>query len=59
MRITNQVFVDAYENSNSSEFKALAKQVTTQVKLTLRPLHLCSLYSIETYSCVNNHSFVL
>lgn len=32
MRITNQVFVDAYENSNSSEFKALAKQVTTQLK---------------------------
>ncbi|XP_054456844.1 ST14 transmembrane serine protease matriptase a [Anoplopoma fimbria] len=32
MRITNQVFEDAYENSNSSEFKALAKQVTTQLK---------------------------
>ncbi|KAE8295025.1 Suppressor of tumorigenicity 14 protein-like protein [Larimichthys crocea] len=32
MRITNQVFEDAYENSNSTEFKALAKQVTTQLK---------------------------
>lgn len=32
MKITNQVFVDAYENANSSEFKALAKQVTTQLK---------------------------
>ncbi|XP_039987606.1 ST14 transmembrane serine protease matriptase a [Xiphias gladius] len=32
MRITNQVFEDAYENSNSSEFKALAKQVTSQLK---------------------------
>nr|XP_046245751.1 ST14 transmembrane serine protease matriptase a [Scatophagus argus] len=32
MRITNQVFEDAYENSNSSEFKALAKQVTLQLK---------------------------
>ncbi|XP_068601317.1 ST14 transmembrane serine protease matriptase a [Brachionichthys hirsutus] len=32
IRITNQVFEDAYENSNSSEFKALAKQVTTQLK---------------------------
>ncbi|XP_046892314.1 ST14 transmembrane serine protease matriptase a [Hypomesus transpacificus] len=32
MRITNQVFIDAYENSNSSEFNALAKQVTTQLK---------------------------
>ncbi|KAM9359802.1 ST14 transmembrane serine protease matriptase a [Symphorus nematophorus] len=33
MRITNQVFEEAYENSNSSEFKALAKQMTTQLKL--------------------------
>lgn len=32
MRITNQVFEDAYENANSSEFKALAKQVTSQLK---------------------------
>ncbi|XP_044060073.1 ST14 transmembrane serine protease matriptase a [Siniperca chuatsi] len=32
MRITNQVFEDAYENSNSSEFKALAKQVILQLK---------------------------
>lgn len=42
MRITNHVFQDAYENSNSSEFKALSKQVTTQVKVTLWELHLCS-----------------
>lgn len=32
MRITNQVFEEAYENSNSSEFKVLAKQVTSQLK---------------------------
>ncbi|XP_029301572.1 ST14 transmembrane serine protease matriptase a [Cottoperca gobio] len=32
MRITNQVFDDSYENSNSSEFKALAKQVLSQLK---------------------------
>uniref|UniRef100_A0AAQ4QNW8 ST14 transmembrane serine protease matriptase a n=1 Tax=Gasterosteus aculeatus aculeatus TaxID=481459 RepID=A0AAQ4QNW8_GASAC len=32
MRITNQGFIDAYENSNSSEFKALARQVTSQLK---------------------------
>uniref|UniRef100_A0A8C2XJJ4 ST14 transmembrane serine protease matriptase a n=1 Tax=Cyclopterus lumpus TaxID=8103 RepID=A0A8C2XJJ4_CYCLU len=32
MRITNQVFEDAYEKSNTSEFKALAKQVTSQLK---------------------------
>ncbi|XP_030264304.1 ST14 transmembrane serine protease matriptase a [Sparus aurata] len=33
LRITNQVFEDAYENANSSEFKALAKQVTSQLKI--------------------------
>ncbi|KAM9853373.1 ST14 transmembrane serine protease matriptase a [Aulostomus maculatus] len=32
MRITNQVFEEAYENSNSSQFQVLAKQVTTQLK---------------------------
>ncbi|KAJ3589988.1 hypothetical protein NHX12_007945 [Muraenolepis orangiensis] len=32
MRITNQVFEEAYEKSNSSEFKALARQVTNQLK---------------------------
>ncbi|XP_076002095.1 ST14 transmembrane serine protease matriptase a [Genypterus blacodes] len=32
MRITNQVFEDAYENPNSTEFKALAKQVATQLR---------------------------
>lgn len=31
MNITNQDFKDAYENPNSTEFKALANQVTTQV----------------------------
>ncbi|KAM7412695.1 hypothetical protein PAMA_020193 [Pampus argenteus] len=33
LRITNQVFEDSYENSNSSEFKALAKQVISQLKI--------------------------
>lgn len=32
LKITNQVFEDAYENSSSPEFKALAKQVTNQLK---------------------------
>ncbi|XP_032361793.1 ST14 transmembrane serine protease matriptase a [Etheostoma spectabile] len=32
MRITNQVFQDAYENSTTSEFKALAQQVISQLK---------------------------
>lgn len=32
LKITNQVFEDAYENSSSPEFQALAKQVTNQLK---------------------------
>uniref|UniRef100_A0A8C6SF11 Suppression of tumorigenicity 14a n=1 Tax=Neogobius melanostomus TaxID=47308 RepID=A0A8C6SF11_9GOBI len=32
LKITNQVFEDAYENSSSPEFNALAKQVTNQVR---------------------------
>ncbi|XP_072309091.1 ST14 transmembrane serine protease matriptase a [Eucyclogobius newberryi] len=32
LKITNQVFEDAYENSSTPEFIALAKQVTTQLK---------------------------
>lgn len=33
LKITNQVFEDTYENSSSPEFKALAKQVTNQLKV--------------------------
>ncbi|KAM9318521.1 ST14 transmembrane serine protease matriptase a isoform 2-T3 [Pholidichthys leucotaenia] len=33
MRITNQAFVEDYENSNSSEFMMMAKQVTSQLKV--------------------------
>ncbi|XP_026172563.1 ST14 transmembrane serine protease matriptase a [Mastacembelus armatus] len=33
MQITNQQFIKAYENSDSSEFKALAKQVKSQLKV--------------------------
>ncbi|XP_053728811.1 ST14 transmembrane serine protease matriptase a [Synchiropus splendidus] len=33
MRITNQGFVEAYEDANSTEFKALAKQVIMQLKV--------------------------
>ncbi|XP_034024411.1 suppression of tumorigenicity 14a [Thalassophryne amazonica] len=32
LHITNQVFENAYENSNSTEFQALAKQVISQLK---------------------------
>lgn len=46
MRITNQVFENAYENSNSTEFKALAKQVVSQVRL----LHWHHLYN--THTCI-------
>lgn len=31
-RITNQAFEEAYENPNSTEFKALASQVSAQVR---------------------------
>lgn len=33
MRITNQAFINAYENSSTPEFKALAKQVISQLKV--------------------------
>lgn len=33
LRITNQVFEDAYEDSDSPQFKELAKQVTKQLKI--------------------------
>ncbi|XP_030601164.1 ST14 transmembrane serine protease matriptase a [Archocentrus centrarchus] len=33
MRITNRAFDDVYENSTSPEFKALAKQVISQLKI--------------------------
>ncbi len=32
LRITNQAFVDAYENPESAEFKTLANQVMDQVR---------------------------
>ncbi len=32
LRITNQAFVDAYENPESEEFKILAEQVLDQVR---------------------------
>ncbi len=32
LRITNQAFVDAYENPDSEEFKKLAEQVLDQVR---------------------------
>lgn len=33
MRITNQAFINAYKNSSTPEFKALAKQVISQLKV--------------------------
>lgn len=53
MRITNENFIDAYENSDSAEFKALAGKVTSQVIMLLRrPLHFphfISLASADSY----------
>lgn len=46
MRITNQVFENAYENSNSTEFKILAKQVVAQVRL----LHSHRLQNTNTHT---------
>ncbi len=36
LRITNQDFVDAYENPDSAEFKNLANQVMDQVRTKLK-----------------------
>lgn len=36
MNITNQVFLEAYENPNSTEFQDLANQVTSQVRPIVR-----------------------
>lgn len=42
MRITNQAFINAYENSSTPEFKALAKQVISQVRMP--PTSVCQHY---------------
>lgn len=36
MNITNEDFLEAYENPNSTEFQALANQVCTQVSPIVR-----------------------
>lgn len=38
LRITNQEFIDAYENQDNAEFKSLAKQVMVQVRIKLKLL---------------------
>ncbi|XP_028275698.1 ST14 transmembrane serine protease matriptase a [Parambassis ranga] len=48
MRITNQVFEDAYENSNSSEFQELARQVTTQLKTIYSKSPQLSKYYVDS-----------
>ncbi|CAB1452853.1 unnamed protein product [Pleuronectes platessa] len=59
MRITNQVFDDQYENSNSSEFKALAKQVTTQLKsIYSRSPHLTKYYVSSTVQAFSEGSVI-
>uniref|UniRef100_A0A8C4DVY1 ST14 transmembrane serine protease matriptase a n=1 Tax=Dicentrarchus labrax TaxID=13489 RepID=A0A8C4DVY1_DICLA len=47
MRITNQVFENAYEDSNSTEFKALAMQVTSKLKaIYSKSPHLAKYYVV-------------
>ncbi|KAK9521210.1 hypothetical protein VZT92_021034 [Zoarces viviparus] len=59
MRITNQVFEDAYEDSNSSEFKALAKQVTSQLKaIYSKSPHLVKYYVGSTVQAFSEGSVV-
>lgn len=54
LKITNQVFEDAYENSNSPEFQALAKQVTNQLKQIYSKIPQLSKYyvgsSVQAFS---------
>uniref|UniRef100_A0AAX7VL81 Matriptase n=1 Tax=Astatotilapia calliptera TaxID=8154 RepID=A0AAX7VL81_ASTCA len=48
MRITNQAFINDYENSNTPEFKALAKQVISQLKVVYSKSPLLSKYYRES-----------
>ena len=52
MRITNQVFEEAYENSTTPEFKALAAQVSSQVRVTFWPpsIHCSALRNVLSNS---------
>lgn len=45
INITNQVFLDAYKDSNSTEFQTLASQVTNQV----RGVHIRTPASVQPY----------
>ncbi|KAI1893666.1 hypothetical protein AGOR_G00126050 [Albula goreensis] len=46
MRITNQVFIEAYEDPNSTEFKALASQTVSQLKLIYSKIPQLSKYYV-------------
>ncbi|XP_056297744.1 ST14 transmembrane serine protease matriptase a [Pseudoliparis swirei] len=59
MRITNQVFEDAYEKSNSSEFKVLAKQVISQLKsIFSKSPHLAKYYVGSTVQAFSEGSVI-
>lgn len=59
MRITNQVFDDAYENSNSSEFKALSMRVVSQLKaIYSKSPHLAKYYVGSTVQAFSEGSVV-
>ncbi|KAJ7990144.1 hypothetical protein DPEC_G00297280 [Dallia pectoralis] len=46
MRITNQVFLDVYENPNTTEFKSLAEQVQKQLRTIYKKTPQLSKYYI-------------
>ncbi|TSR87285.1 Amyloid-like protein 2 [Bagarius yarrelli] len=48
MNITNQAFLEAYENPNSTEFQALASQVTAQLKELYSKVPQLSKYYVES-----------
>uniref|UniRef100_A0A7N5ZPK6 Suppressor of tumorigenicity 14 protein homolog n=1 Tax=Anabas testudineus TaxID=64144 RepID=A0A7N5ZPK6_ANATE len=53
MRITNQAFIDAYENSNSSEFQALANQVSSQTLYMLAMAYVwCIVFNFFSIYCL-------
>uniref|UniRef100_A0A8C4GIG8 Suppressor of tumorigenicity 14 protein homolog n=1 Tax=Dicentrarchus labrax TaxID=13489 RepID=A0A8C4GIG8_DICLA len=59
MRITNQVFENAYEDSNSTEFKALAMQVTSKLKaIYSKSPHLAKYYVGSTVQAFSEGSVI-
>lgn len=47
LRIKNEVFVDAYEKSESAEFQELANKVRTQVRTKLKHICFCIVMTVK------------